>query len=1569
MPVIELDNFRKKYPDYNDIDDTTLAGKLASKYPDAYGDLPNKVTASSTSLPELRSGTPEPSLWERATSIFSDPGVDSAKAVQALVDADMLKIRPSEAMRYRDQIDQGVKINPAAAAKRSTLMERVNQSFDTGIKQNHIGELGYLYVQTGDPKYLDAINAVKMPAEADEFIPESRLEGAIRSAAKMLPMMGDAMIEGSGKGLQTGMALAEAVAIAGQMGPQIALPEEIITVPAAMATGFTAGSISGAFESSLRKEAGLALSEIIRFKDEAGNPIDPNIARAAAFGIGTINAGIEVAQIGTLLKTVPGLNKIFSKAVLETVGSKAVKDKLLSLAGQYSGTVAKETSQEVAQESTNIVFEELAKRVNNAVKGTDIKGTDAATVMKRLWDTAVESAQAFAVITAPGIGARAAMAGQKTEAQKVGQGAEKPVQGAQAQAKEAPERTYAGPIVLGTEENAEGNPTTFIMADQMTGQTFTVPAIEKAIGREGEKVQYEADPRRVAEAVAAIRLKEGKGGIDTTIDEIIQGDHNIDAVVDDWITREVMTDAERQGRQGQETQRTEGLLRNQEGATVAEPRPVLDILKNINAELGQRGSFSLKPGETKVPSLVLELGRSVYATGVKTFNEFTQAVKTAAGGLWAKIEPHVKAAWDTIQSERGSFSTKKTDSLSAEVKKAGGLDPDKLRLNHAWHEDIVEYGLTHLMRKGGLAPDDLASELQGRGIIGATPSEFAGPGDYLLSLLKDETTGREREGTQAKAEQAYLDKIKAETKTKEQQTKHDYQKGYEKGMEDVDHILAETVATEREKWFTENEKKYAQEIRDALKEAREAYKQGKTEGVKKGKARLEAALAKLEWMKDRRERLKDIRDFLDLSDQDMKRVSRKNPLLMSDEEFHEYAQDLYTRSVELKETQQAKFELINLINAKHLQKVENYRKAIDLPPIDEMTTEQLRKFADLLEPFENDDVFLTQRELETVDRAVILKGIKTWREAREILAKEAGVPVEDLDVVKMGKVDRFRWDTALMDQNPWYNVMVRKTVTAIFGAQMRAHEVETKAFELAKKADKSRSRSVGDRLIPQDKLLMTYLEAPSDMRAMLEKEMTPEQLDYAYFIQDYFRKALDYLIATKAIQKGRDNYITHIRKTFLEDWKDNGFKHAIQDLLVNFKQDEMVFNILDDDTGNILPLEKFFQFALHRTGYLDPSENVTRVFMTYVKTFEKKVALDAIIPELDIYVQSITPTTYTPRGLEMDRSLKKFLNQYINNKKGRQISFDSTIKQGGPVDMGIRALRTFTTLLDLGINPFVQIATVLGEQAMSFVSLGAKSLTLATARMNTAKGKEILAKYEAFTDRTLWEKFTAPGEQFTGRLMTGLFGGFHASNVLANKQFLLGSMTKEEWEAGELSSERITELRLDLARWRTVPGDNSLFGSTSLGKSSVQYKSWAIPAARTLIQDMHNVARDLKNKRPGEALTTREAKEVMRIIGSTAVVLMVGALSSGDDKDNSFMGQLKRKMYRESMSVLQSIDPSMWGGVPRTWQFIAELTKSMKQLVLLEEYKTKEGYKGWEGVKRNITPGIIRGLMKEDKKQ
>ena len=65
--VAELDNFRKKYPDYNDLSDSDLAGMLAKKYPDSYSDLPSLVEQ------EQPKSSGVTGSWEEPITIGRDP--------------------------------------------------------------------------------------------------------------------------------------------------------------------------------------------------------------------------------------------------------------------------------------------------------------------------------------------------------------------------------------------------------------------------------------------------------------------------------------------------------------------------------------------------------------------------------------------------------------------------------------------------------------------------------------------------------------------------------------------------------------------------------------------------------------------------------------------------------------------------------------------------------------------------------------------------------------------------------------------------------------------------------------------------------------------------------------------------------------------------------------------------------------------------------------------------------------------------------------------------------------------------------------------------------------------------------------------------------------------------------------------------------------------------------------------------------------------------------------------------------------------------------------------------------
>lgn len=138
--AIELQNFRAKYPQYNDLDDNALAGMLAKKYPDAYGDLAVKyATPEQSTLQDLErqyqqtiTTTPEqraqfsqlqkemPKQQELTLPSAVIEGVknlpaSTKKQVMSLVDAVRNPQQTWEGMKmlakdvYKDQMEEAVK--------------------------------------------------------------------------------------------------------------------------------------------------------------------------------------------------------------------------------------------------------------------------------------------------------------------------------------------------------------------------------------------------------------------------------------------------------------------------------------------------------------------------------------------------------------------------------------------------------------------------------------------------------------------------------------------------------------------------------------------------------------------------------------------------------------------------------------------------------------------------------------------------------------------------------------------------------------------------------------------------------------------------------------------------------------------------------------------------------------------------------------------------------------------------------------------------------------------------------------------------------------------------------------------------------------------------------------------------------------------------------------------------------------------------------------------------------------------------------------------------------------------
>lgn len=171
------------------------------------------------------------------------------------------------------------------------------------------------------------------------------------------------LLFGAGKAIErgaTGAIPAGAAALyLGQMGPQVATPEELVTVPVSMGTAFTAGAKLGYVESTAILEAGSAYRDFIKLKDRNGKPINKQTAAYYALAVGIANAGLETLSLNLFLKAVPG-----GKKVLDILGKNQVKDMvkkkttgkaLTKAVGTWLKAGASETGTEMAQEVTNVV--------------------------------------------------------------------------------------------------------------------------------------------------------------------------------------------------------------------------------------------------------------------------------------------------------------------------------------------------------------------------------------------------------------------------------------------------------------------------------------------------------------------------------------------------------------------------------------------------------------------------------------------------------------------------------------------------------------------------------------------------------------------------------------------------------------------------------------------------------------------------------------------------------------------------------------------------------------------------------------------------------------------------------------------------------------------------------------------------------------------------------------------------------------------------------------------------------------------------------------------------------------
>jgi hypothetical protein len=158
-----------------------------------------------------------------------------------------------------------------------------------------------------------------------------------------------------GGGIGAGGAL-----LAGQFGPQIFLPEEIVTVPAATIFGMGAGATSAMISTSGRVMAGNNYMKNL----DAG--MDPDVARVTALGVGLLGGALEVYGVKLLAAPFKGVwSRMVMDAANEAVTRPTVGKAIANFGTSYAKGVGGEIGTEVSQQVVEIAFDEMGGYISD----------------------------------------------------------------------------------------------------------------------------------------------------------------------------------------------------------------------------------------------------------------------------------------------------------------------------------------------------------------------------------------------------------------------------------------------------------------------------------------------------------------------------------------------------------------------------------------------------------------------------------------------------------------------------------------------------------------------------------------------------------------------------------------------------------------------------------------------------------------------------------------------------------------------------------------------------------------------------------------------------------------------------------------------------------------------------------------------------------------------------------------------------------------------------------------------------------------------------------------------------
>jgi hypothetical protein len=276
------------------------------------------------------------------------------------------------------------------------------QAFKSGRADVNLANARYAELMgTASGEQIRAADLMSQGRDGRTFGADSWLEKGWAGTFQQLPNMIETLLGGVDQGIKGAIGGATIAAVAGQLGPQVALPEEVLTVPAGAAAGYKVGAVAGQLKASFRLQSGLAFDEFKNMKDADGRPMDQDVAKGAALISGAAGAILETIGFQAMAKLVPGLDKVAGHLTVDGVKAAIARPTVAAALKTFAQNIAKsgatEVTTEVLQEGIQIFAGEMAKSMANG-EGADFAFMSSDDITGRLAETFEQTLQTMTIM-------------------------------------------------------------------------------------------------------------------------------------------------------------------------------------------------------------------------------------------------------------------------------------------------------------------------------------------------------------------------------------------------------------------------------------------------------------------------------------------------------------------------------------------------------------------------------------------------------------------------------------------------------------------------------------------------------------------------------------------------------------------------------------------------------------------------------------------------------------------------------------------------------------------------------------------------------------------------------------------------------------------------------------------------------------------------------------------------------------------------------------------------------------------------------------------------------------------